>query len=368
MKGIILLIGGHDEIASATDAIVASVPDGRYVPNAKSSSPVYGAIVADLMAVLPGDRIFFFLRRGIYGVGRVAAHPSSPLVGAWIDAKGKIGIKIDAGEGLFLEPLDMDEALMRPGNEVAAGLRTMGGKNFFQLDPDEGNWLEEQFYRRRGGSKFVKLPSGTRALKSGVKAGALRALSLSDEIFESRLPAQSDKCFSSENFLHAAVIERLKDAGFAPPVDSMKHLELLSLHHEYPASPAKQAIYVDRIDAVRVFGSRLGENRPVASFYDCWEMKKDSLSETDFRGVVLQVMKYADFIASSRLAGDYSRVRLHIVAKRFPGAAFRKEVLEEIGERRFQLGVRESASAHVWSAVECLEYSWSDGKLMLVTV
>lgn len=360
MKGFLFLLGGK-KVKDPTEKVRAAISKGEFTPRVSRSPQVYGAVLADLMSARPGDRVFFFTQRGIYGSARIVGLPNQRLGGSWVNTKGDISVYLEPCPRLLRQPVDMDELLLRPGNEVAAGIRTMGGKSFFLLDPDETRWLEEQFYRRLSSDEEFTFPDGLKALEAAKRAGRALPLRLAVPQLRARLPAPG-KRFTSESLLHAAIIERLREQPKILVGPEPKHrLRLVSLHHEYLASPAKQADYVDSIDIVRVFGPNVDSHRRVATFYDCWEVKKGSLSPAKFRSLLIQGMKYVDFIASSRLGGDFSRVRLNLVAARFPESAVRERETADAAVRHYVRGTREAARSEKWTEIALWVYSW-DGK------
>ena len=302
---------------------------------------IWYAIFADLLTISPGDKVFFFAKRRIYGMAEVVGLGDEGTLGPILNyrdsdifnktpvggsiylgedaEKVKVVVLLKPSPAFFPEGIDMDEVLSYPGAEYCWGLRFWSGKNFLQLGIEETRLLEGIFLRR-----FASLPRETRPKTSGYLEAQSRAeaLGIARPSIVKMLadPAHAadvsgDK-INREFAIHGALIEAIQYGTSALPaafLDSKDYL--LGCQREVPASPPKPHEYADFMDVVRFLA--WSAERPVSIRFDIFEVKKDRMTGEALT-IIKQLLEYVDFVARNYASGDYNTIRAGFIAAKFP--------------------------------------------------
>lgn len=356
------------------------------------------ATFSDYTTIRPGDRVFFFADRLIYGIGRVvdalgqsgrgsflnyehADRPTPPeppqgssVIGPADSPEWKrirVVVPFVGDPQLFSVGIDMDEVLGSPGADAAWGLRFWQGLSFQQLGEAETRLLINVFERRFANA--IGGPGAHRVDSPDVDELAIRFRPDVNRPFSMRRLVAGDPpaylsrgAFRHEETLHGLLIEEM--GLTAGPLGAATRLDVF---HELSASPPKPAQWADRMDVV---GSRHYPGRSAfdaLSFSVAWdivEAKKDVLSgsATTHDASMTQLMKYVDFVAANYAGGNYSAVSAAFVARDFgPNIIARREELDQSAEgllsRSYVLNPREIPPTRTWASVRLLTYAWDEG-------
>lgn len=331
---------------SVIGSIMASGVFGvRSLPNFDSANAnhrnIWYAVFADLLTISPGDKVFFFSKRRIYGIAEVVGmgndgalgpilnFPNSdifntqPLTGSISDGpdadKIRVVVLLKPSPCFFPEGIDMDEVLSYPGAEYCWGLRFWSGRNILQLGIAETKLLEGIFLRRYSSQSRQIQPETAGCIAA--KARAMR-LGVARPSFVKMLanPAHSADVagvkINREFAIHGALIEAIQyGCSILPPefVDANDHL--LGCQREIPASPPKPYDYADFIDVMRFNGWSAAI--PTAVRFDIFEIKKDRM-RGEALPIIKQLLEYVDFVARNYASGDYGAIRAGFIAESFP--------------------------------------------------
>lgn len=351
--------------------------------------------LGDYATIRPGDNVYFFSKRKIFGIGKVIAPPNSPYgfsmkcSGALIPRKEEIykkagvlkKIKTQGGTRKVVQPweihfkpsprffkiaIDMDE-MLESNPSAFRSLRCIHGLSFIKMDDVENDAFKAAFYRRAEGNLGHLDTETESSYKCSGKLPSTGAIRENDvrEFVSGHLSSKGNGEFARESHLETALLFDLADSG------SSAHGvfgEWDYLSHQVHASPAKPVEYMDKID---VFGYRLikdvpNGDRPVVSKYLVVELKKGEASPAD----VLQAMRYADWVCKQYANGDYSQVEAFLVAQRFS-----KNSLTATGNNseRYYMRAKEQKklvwNSVPWSGLHLVRYEVKkDGRVTYSTV
>jgi len=339
------------------------------------------ATFADYLTMSPGDRVFFFKDRLIYGVGEVVGdagallnyphsaepHPPEPREeDALLSTVGwkriRVAIPFSPSPAFFKVGIDMDEILSSRGAGESWSLRFWEGVSFRQLGPKETGSLVEAFLRRfYGRPNDVIGPSKNREeLIRYIKSKGHGALSARELV--ARDPGAyltTDGVFKSEKMLHAVLIDNLR-----------KEEKESDIFHEVPASPPKPPRWAESIDilATRRYP---GASMDLPAHYDLIEVKKDAETASSLgtlNRVMSQIMRYVDFVAENYADGNYGAIEAHYVAKQYTERCKRamkrwKTELKDMTTRPYVLRVgKDKLETQIWDKLRFFEYEWDDAK------
>jgi len=362
------------------------------------------ATFADYLTITPGDKVFFFQDRQIYGIGEVIQHPKAPprrgAILNYADADQstpkaepteeqalfsnvhdwraiRIVVPFVESPAFFSGGIDMDEVLSSPGSEACWGLKTWQGKSFTYLGETETELLVQAFLRRyypradtlmpkRTGPELTEFISsrysGVPSMRNVIRTNPSRYLRSGE--------------LKDENCLHALLIEQLveNDRSFGP---AFYREDRGLVFHEVPASPSKPVVYIDKIDVMAT--RKWSEELDFAAHYDILEAKKDKFGGKgkSFGSEVTQIAKYVDFVARNYAGGNYGAISAYLIAKDFSseflGAFVKAKTTREFTpdvaafSRSYILNSREKNATKIWNDLSLLKYEWdeTEGRLVL---
>jgi hypothetical protein len=360
------------------------------------------ATFSDYVTVKPGDLVFFFASRLIYGIGRVTdplgsdrgallnypgasepspvePRPDTALVGPaespeW--RRLRVVIPFEPDPQYFDVGIDMDEVLASPGADAAWGLRFWEGYSFQQLGEAEVRLLLSVFERRfgnaPGGPSAHVVTQGPMTWRSRLDPTIHKPFLVSEMVAAHPETYLRDGEFRNEEVVHALITEAL-DPPTGRPRGVLADECRLDVYHELAASPPKPPVWADRMDVV---GTRHypgpGSSSSTAAHYDVVEAKKDRLGG-GARGhdrTVSQLMKYVDFVSRNYCGGNYSAVSAYFIAAGYDDEFVRRHedaqrVADPVLARSYVLNPRESPPTRRWSRVQLLTYEWSQRDLAI---
>jgi len=409
MKGILFGLGKDSGIGP--DDAMSACMFGVWMPRPKEigewrnrywSSEML-ATIADYMTMSPGDKVFFFQNRLIYGIGEVVkTQKAPPRRGAILNYHDadlpnpredpssdsalftlpeywrsvRIVVPFLPSPLFFREGIDMDEVLSTPGADVCWSLRNWERKSFALLGDNETQLLIEVFLRRFFSQRSSVEPKFSQsALDKYISQRYPGVPSVRRLVRQNPEMYLDQGKFRNENTLHGLLIEHMMEndpswgAGLSSP-------DRGNVFHEVPASPPKPPLWRDSMD---ILATRYWEGTDVLAHYDVVEAKAGivDLEGTSFNARVSQVMRYVDFVAKNYAGGNYGSISAYYVAKDFDEdfvGGFRRALssgasLPDLGaiSRSYVLNPREREATHSWTGLNLLTYDWdeNEGRLTL---
>ncbi len=422
-KGFLFAVGGTSDVRS----IIQGGLFGVWQPSpareklnkecdedcwpAKPWTKAQAATFADYQLPTPGDLVFFFKERVIYGIGEVAKHglnsdrlcpavwnyptanepiPSTPPnKGQALYTEGnhwqhvRVVLPFVPSPVFFKDGIDMDEALSSRGAEDAWGLRFWENKSFQHLGWRETQLLVEAFVRRFVGEdgaissdKMLEMATPhpvdriRRRYHGYPSARSIFRADSESYVEELRHEGRGSSVLKMEEWLHAALGEWLVEGESDD--ETLLRPDHTLVFHEVPTSPPKPPRWADRVDLLGVRTFDTGRGR-VPSRFVVVEAKVGwfPMHRSDpFNQPVTQVMRYVDYVAREFAGGNYDAVQAYIVASGFwrgfvdafesakggdPGA----EELTAAITRSYVLDPRERPIAtRIWDKVSLVKYEW----------
>jgi hypothetical protein len=384
------VMSGYIVNLSDDDALRRYVEFGVYGtlmrrPEYASWSVAAELTLADYLTMRPGDLIFFFRERTIYGVGRLISLTGQSATAALANFPGAAHPHAHPGDNrehllyrqhreedmrwvaffrpepaFFTHGLDMDEVLQADLHGVVRGLRVFEKRSFIQVEADEAQVMADLLLRRN--ADLIEPDSSRLHHSDG------RIFPDQSAFYHARLAGRTDGLASHtidiDGLLHAFVRdgivahEALLQAWLAHAL-TIRRPDTTAIFgvwdyvaNQVYASPHKPVMYMDRIDLFGYTTRRLSNAfLPTVMRYKAIELKKDLISDVN---VVNQMLKYVDWIAHQRAGGDYSLVDAYLVA-----SGYTSEVIayaQEAGVRDYIAPYRPYRKQQ-WSQLRLLRYT-----------
>lgn len=366
MAGYVFAIGGDTEI------IRTCAERGIYSTRLNSlTSRPFEATLADYISMKPGDNVYFFSDRKIYGIGELVAvgpdckysnFPDSSACEPVAYADVKDDLLVDSGSDsiwyrwlctfkaapyFFEEGIDTDEVLVYKPDTFKM-LRTFWKVSFIKLGDEENESLREIFLLRHQNemitgqhiwerddtvhdllrlhdlNRYLITPESL--LRNGVRAGRVK----------------------HEMALEAAVVydlchERIVDLGRWDYVS-----------HQVIASPFKPIDYMDKID---VLAARYLTDTKITCKYLTVELKKDEAEKS----TIDQILKYVDWVCTEYAYGDYEMIEACIIAAGYEEGMDR--YYREVVQRHYTQGSHPVRNKQ-WNNLKLLKYTCVDGEIV----
>lgn len=353
------------------DALERCIESGTYSTNLSEPNGIWKihheGTFADFLSMKDGDSIYFFIKRKIYGIGRICNVKFDckflNYIGGDIpnkvsekEYKNKMPLLKNASPNnrcfcvfepspyFFGNGIDMDDALN--SNPAAFKmLRAMWKVSFIKIDDTENQALRDIILKRNeknlliGGNVFQYDDTVKNKIKKNL-TNDYRLIAY--KILQS---CAVNTLIKHEMAIEAALCEVLINDNDTP----FGKWDYIS--HQVVASPFKAVDYMDKMD---IFGYRFISGYSTISRYLVIEIKKD-VANTD---VIEQIMKYVDWIQQEYAYGDYSMIEAYVVASNFS-----KDVISRRDNecrRYFTKGYRPSTPC-VWDSVKLIRYKYDEG-------
>lgn len=359
------------------ESLVRCIKTGTYstilnVPNNKWKQYHEGTF-ADYLGMKDGDLVFFFIKRKIYGCGKIINVGDDCKYLNYISADDPRADseKLYAHDHLlqygssmnrcfcsfvpypyfFKDGIDMDEVLQNRSCPFHS-LRTLWKLSFIKLDDNESDTLFEIVVKHNEDN----IHSGASTFRfDNVFHALLKEKNLSKYTMTSKTIVSA--CVSGDRVKHemaieATLCEKLVDTGIQP----FGRWDYIS--HQVCASPFKPVDYMDKMD---IFGYRYIEGYKVKSKYLIIELKKDEAT----KDVVEQILKYVDWVADEYANGDYSMIEAYIVASSFDDSI--KSLVRQYAVRNFNKGFRPTRFC-TWTDLKLVNYKVVNDDLTFSTV
>lgn len=354
---------------SLTDSINSGVYSTYFksLPTNNIWSTAHEATFGDYMTMKEGDKVFFFHKRKLYGIGE--------LVTVQVDCKllnfPKSDLLEDESYSHLKESMIINNSKKNLNNRMLCTFKA--SPLFFKDGVDMDEVLSsnpENFKMLRA---FWKL--------SFIKLDDIETKSLFDIVLknnESNLKQQNN-LFKNKSYLHERV-QKIVDSRYqvsssnilseyANKDGSIRHemaielgtLEYISnqktnifgtwdyLSHQVIASPFKPIDYMDKMD---IFGYRYIENYTTISKFLVVEIKKDFAGEDELN----QLMKYVDWINQEYSFGDYNMIEAFLIANSFPKDI--EEIKKQIAIRNYTKSRRPPISSE-WANLRLIKYNFN---------
>ena len=328
-----------------------TIRKGRYstLMAAGWGSSTWGTL-GDFLTMKPGDSIYFFSSRKVYGTGCVECLvPGKPVLEVFDGAtsKGRVTKSLTGSEHLidtpknddgkicrwlvaftpspffFTKGIDMDD-LLSSDPSAFRSLRVFEQRSFIKLDDEEDRAFRTTILRRNldalrhptDGSIFGYDYITEHARIAELAKGRDASLKVRDLLAANR---KQSGVLGSEAALEAAVLSL--NMGEEPDT-VMTFGEWDYLSHQVVASPPKPIQYVDRMD---IFGYRWidgYEGDHIIEKYLVAELKKSVIRGDDLH----QLMKYVDWVRTEYASGDYSLIKAFLVGADFDISSIRSTI------------------------------------------
>jgi len=310
-------------------------------PDYPSWSVAAELTLADYLTMRPGDLIFFFRERTIYGVGRLVAMQRGGSTAALANYPGasfphahppddrtillyRQRREEDMRWVVFFRPdpvffthgLDMDEVLQGDMRNVVRGLRVFEKRSFIQVEDDEAQVMVDLLLRRNADAvadlqhaKAHVFPDQSAFYHAQVSARNAELGAYRIDIDTLLAHYVRDGSVAHEALLQAWLAHALtvQAPGVTAIFGTWDYVA-----NQVSASPQKPVMYMDRIDLFGYTTRRLSASFPPTIMrYKAIELKKDLISDVN---VINQMLKYVDWLAHTRAGGDYSMVDAYLVA------------------------------------------------------
>lgn len=329
---------------------------------------------ADYATMRPGDNIYFFIQRRIYGIGRLINigsdckffnFPEAGNAQPFLYTEVKERLLWDEGDvstnqrcvctfepdpHFFRLGVDMDDVLSS-NPDAFRMLRVFWKLSFIKFDDEENQAFRDIILKRNQGvlstsrqgngvfefepsrTQFTRRLSAEYAFEHGMSA-VLSGSAVGDRI-------------RHEMAIEAGVVHQLSIED-DDTCDVFGNWDYLS--HQVVASPFKPIDYMDKMD---LFGySYVPGFKPTKSRFLVCEIKRDAARLEDIN----QLLRYVDWVKDEYCYGDYSMIRAFFVAYDFDPEAV--EHKQTVGMRRYTVGVRPAQSLE-WSDVRLVRYAFN---------
>jgi len=327
---------------------------------------------ADYYSMKPGDNVYFFHKRKIYGIGSlidIKGHcihlnfPEADLVE--VDSFNKIKEKMILNESkenlsnrllctfkgspyLFENGVDMDEVLA--SNPISFRvLRAFWKVSFIKIDDSENKALFD--YILKANENYIDGKEGC-FVTSEFLHERIRNLHTNEYIATSKNIVNSvvkGKILKHEMAIEAAIIDYITTNTYNNIFGEWNYVT-----HQLIASPFKPIDYMDKMD---IFGYRYISGYETISKYLMIEIKKEVATIE----AINQAMKYVDWI-QQEYSRNYSMIEAFVVASDFP-----EEVINLRNEKakRFFTQGRMPAVTKEWNQLRLIKYTYNecDGNL-----
>lgn len=322
---------------------------------------------ADYLSMTTGDNVYFFIKRKIYGIGKLVKiagdckllnfpNADVPVVGDFKNIKNsmilnKSEVNVQnrflctfvGAPAFFKNGIDMDDVLASNPSAFKM-LRVLWKLSFIKIDDVENKALFDVILKSNEAaikessmqfqySKIVHNRVST-LYNNDYKVTANNILSL----------ASSGKEIRHEMAIEAGVIDYIKNS------DNSIFGKWDYISHQVVASPFKPVDYMDKMD---VFGYRFIPGYETINKFLIVEIKKD----IGVIEVLNQIMKYVDWVNQEYSYGDYNMIEAYIVANDFTQEII--QFKEDIAKRSFTMG-RRPPITYEWSNLKLIKYRYNE--------
>lgn len=334
MAGYVFNLNSRDALSQCAKqgvygTIFKSDPTGTW-------ATAHEATFGDYCSMRPGDSVYFFHDRRVYGIGNLVRVGEDCRYQNFLGATGnpravdprvvQTSLLLKEAEiptrqrwiclfapdpYFFTNGVDMDDLLTyRPASFRV--LRAMWQRSFVRIDDEEDQALRDVVLRANRDALAqpvvgrLVLEDDHQKVHSTLEARLTKEHHLQPESMMN-LCARADGRLRHEMAIEAGIVFQLAERR---PDTTRIFGSWDYVSHQVTASPPKPPMYIDHMD---IFGLTYLSGRTL-SHYSIIEVKKDEALDPDLQ----QTMKYVDWVKDEYCFGDYSMVRAYLVAWDFP--------------------------------------------------
>jgi hypothetical protein len=329
--------------------------------------------IGDYATMQPGDNVYFFKDRKIYGIGELinirldckfmnfpdAGKPEVPsfnqisnqvlLDNGEISTQERFICTFKPSPHFFVAGVDMDD-MLSSNPSAFRNLRVMWKRSFIKIDDEENQAFKDLILKRN-----------QNALQNPTMEYVVPFSNDTHNLISSKNLQKYQISLGIQQILqgisHSSIIphEMAIEMGFLNQLitheeNTINHFGNWDyLSHQVPASPIKPVDYMDRMD---IFGYRyLSGYKPTIQKYLLVEIKKEIAQRKD----VDQLLGYVDWINKEYCHNDYSMIEAYLVASDFSDDVI--ERAKKIGKRIYTIGMRPTLS-YEWCNIGLVKYSF----------
>lgn len=341
---------------------------------------------ADYYSMQPGDNVYFFINRKIYGIGKLInvegdckyfnlPRGGEPRIFDYDDVRDLL--LWDEGDNsvnqrclCLFEPdpfffklgIDMDDVLSSNPSAIKM-LRAFWKLSFIKFDDEENQAFRDIVLKRN--QDYLSSADGNHRIfpNNPIHDQISTQLTVNNYRMESGISSILSSCADDDYLRHEMAIEAglIHQLSIKDPHTCDLFGEWDYLSHQVIASPFKPIDYMDKMD---LFGySYIPGHLPTKSRILVGEIKKDPASEED----IDQLLKYIDWVKDEYCYGDYSMVDAFLITYEFPENVIQHK--QNVGSRKYTIGVRPAQSLE-WSNISLVKYSLNpeDGKISFTLI
>lgn len=366
---------------------------GTFVPEPQGGrwgGPAEGTF-ADYATMRPGDNVYFFIDRRIYGIGELVSvgldckyenFPGATAPNRVDHQKSRALMLIDdvrradetrprfqrwvctfrPSPHFFTSGVDMDDALSS-NPDAFRMLRAIWKLSFIKFSDEENQAFRDVLLRTNQNVLREPVPHVTVFEDKSQVAHTLILQAAERQDYSLKVSSILSSCADGEALRHEMALEAgllfQLATGDQHTTSALGRWDYLS--HQVVASPFKPIDYMDKMD---VFGySFIKGHRPTISSYLVAELKKGVAGPAEIE----QVMKYVDWVKDEYAHGDYSAIKAYLVALDFASGA--AEYAAEIARRMYTVQ-RRPARSEEWNSLGLLTYRYhsESNRIMLTRV
>lgn len=330
---------------------------------------------ADYSTMQTGDNVYFFIKRKIYGIGKLVSlngdckffnFPGAGKPQKFSYQTIKKDLLWDEGEvsvnqrcicifepdpSFFKLGIDMDDVLASNPSAFKM-LRAFWKRSFIKFDDKENQAFRDIVLKRN--QSTLSNPEGNNGVFEFKPSHDQISGQLSAGRYElkSGMSSVLSSCADGNYLRHEMAIEAgiLHQLSAKDPETCAVFGEWDYLSHQVIASPFKPIDYMDKMD---LFGhSYIPEFEPTRARFLVGEIKKDAAKLED----IDQLLKYVDWVRDEYCFGDYSMIDAFLLAYDFDQDVIRHK--QDVGVRRYTVGVRPAKSLE-WKNVRLVKYSFN---------
>lgn len=378
-------MAGYLFLLDSEQSLSECIERGSYATKIKQPNGYWNVAAegtfGDYITMRPGDDVYFFMKRTIYGIGklvRVAGDcrhlnfpgAATPYPFSYHEIASRTLLPgEDATEKrwvCFFEPsphffrygVDMDD-MLASNPKAFRMLRTMWKRSFIKFDDEENQAFRDAILKAN--EKSLAAPTEADVFPDAHRRSHARASQLaSGEGYRLCAAPVVEACSKGELLNHEMALE----AGILGQLHEHEESAISAfgswdyLAHQVVASPFKPIDYMDRMD---LFGYRyIPGHPPTISKYMVGEIK----AATANIGDIEQVLKYVDWVANEYAHGDYLLIEAYLVAADFSDECIRQYAQHA---RRMFTRRRRPAQTETWQSLHLVRYEHVGNGLLRFT-
>ncbi|WP_195970882.1 hypothetical protein [Clostridium thermobutyricum] len=335
--------------------------------------------LADYSTMNPGDNIYFFINRKIYGIGKLTningecafnnfPNSSAPILINYSEIKSQLLVDFDINSPhhrwicifepsphFFKNGIDIDDILSSNPSKFKM-LRAFWRLSFIKIDDEENKALRDVLLKYNQDTLENPNKHNCFEFNKAVHNEIINKITIPEyslSVRELLSSCSKNDILAHEMALEAGTLYQL-NRNIGNSKDIFGTWDYLS--HQVISSPLKPIGYMDKMD---IFGYKYIPNHfGTISKFLVIELKKDNAKVEDIN----QILKYVDWINQEYSFGDYSMIEAFLVAKNISNNVI--EARNNYAKRNYIIG-RRPPKFSIWTNLKLVTYSYnqSTGKI-----